>query len=194
MTIKSPTERHFASAKRFRWFWLAGLVLALTQLHGKALAQIQVGSLTRLHGSAVIERRSRSIAAAQPMPIMLGDELQTSAGSEATILLVNGSQLILSDATRIVVDRSIAGPTPDSIVNLLSGKLRSVITLRAGVLPDFEVHTPNAVAAVRGTDFETEYIEGRPCPGFPQCSRYTDVGVYEGIVEVRNPAVPAGKP
>jgi hypothetical protein len=54
-------------------------------------------------------------------------------------------------------------------------------------VPGFEVHTPNAVVSVRGTDFDTEYIEGKPCPGFPQCLRYTDIGVYKGIVEVRNP-------
>jgi hypothetical protein len=57
----------------------------------------------------------------------------------------------------------------------------------AGKPAGFEVHTPNAVASVRGTDFDTEYIEGKPCPGFPQCLRYTDVGVYKGTVAVRNP-------
>jgi FecR protein len=104
-----------------------------------------------------------------------------------TISLVDGSQLTLSESTAIVVDQSVVGPRPaDSIVNLFKGKLRSVINLRGGSLPDFEVHTPNAVAGVRGTDFETEYIEGKPCPGFPRCLRYTDVGVYKGVVEVRN--------
>jgi hypothetical protein len=119
---------------------------------------------------------------------MLGDKLQTSAASEATVVLLDGSELTLSESTTLVIDRSMVGPTgADSVVNLVEGKLRSVINPIGGSLPEFEVHTPNAVAGARGTDFETEYIEGKPCPGFPHCLRYTDVGVYEGIVEVRNP-------
>ena len=43
------------------------------------------------------------------------------------------------------------------------------------------------MVGIRGTDFETEYIAGKPFPGFPQCLRYTDVGVYQGLVEVSNP-------
>jgi hypothetical protein len=195
ISIKLPPEVTLSVQKRSRRFALVGLVLALLCLNGEALAQLKAGLLVRLRGSAMIERGSRSIVAAQAMPILLGDKLETSAGSEATISLIDGSELSLSDSTTIVVDRSMIGPTPaDSIINLFQGKLRSVIHMRVGNVPDFEVHTPNAVVGVRGTDFETEYIEGRPCPGFPQCSRYTDVGVYEGIVEVRNPAVPAGKP
>jgi hypothetical protein len=174
--------------KRSRWLSFAGLMVALACLNGEALGQLQVGSLTRLRGSAVVERGSRSLASTQAMPVLLGDKLKTSAGSDATISLIDGSQLSLSESTTILVDQSMIGPTPaDSVINLFQGKLRSVIHFRAGRLPDFEVHTPNAVAGARGTDFETEYIEGKPCPGFPQCLRYTDVGVYEGIVEVRNP-------
>jgi FecR protein len=172
-----------------RLFWpILGFALLLAVLNGVAVAQIQIGSLTSLRGGAIVERDGHSITAIKAMPIMLGDQLQTSAESEATILLIDGSQLTLSDSSTIVIDPSVVGPRPaDSVVNLFKGKLRSVVNLRGGNLPEFEVHTPNAVIGVRGTDFETEYIEGRPCPGFPQCLRYTDVGVYKGIVEVRNP-------
>jgi ferric-dicitrate binding protein FerR (iron transport regulator) len=181
-------ERPPMSRQRSRWWAILEIVLVLAFLNGEAAAQIRVGSLTGLRGGAIVERGGQSISAALAMPIMLGDELQTSARSEATIALVDGSQLTLSESSTIVIDRSMVGPTPaDSVVNLFKGKLRSIINPRNGSLPQFEVHTPNAVIGVRGTDFETEYIEGRPCPGFPQCLRYTDVGVYKGIVEVRNP-------
>jgi hypothetical protein len=170
----------------FRLWFVLGL--ALTCLNGQAAAQIPVGSITGIRGDAAIERGAHSIPAVLAMPIMLGDQLQTSENSEATILLIDGSELTLSDSTSIVIDRSMVGPTPaDSVVNLFKGKLRSVVNPRGSNLPNFEVHTPNAIIGVRGTDFETEYIAGRPCPGFPQCQRYTDVGVYKGIVEVRNP-------
>jgi ferric-dicitrate binding protein FerR (iron transport regulator) len=119
------------------------------------------------------------------MAVLLADKLETERHSSVTIDLRDGGQLILTEATSLVIDRTVAGA--DSTVDLLRGKLRSVVQIAAGRPPQFEVHTPNAVAAVRGTDFETEYIEGKPCPGFPQCLRYTDVGVYQGTVEVRNP-------
>jgi hypothetical protein len=51
-------------------------------------------------------------------------------------------------------------------------------------VPNFEVHTPNAVVAVRGTKWNTRYQEGTGRPGFPSCKRFTDVEVYEGTVEV----------
>jgi hypothetical protein len=182
------TKRRVIAQKSSRWWLLVELVLVLAYANRVACAQIQVGSLTSLRGAAIIQRSGHSIAAAMAMPIMLGDKLQTSAESEATIALVDGSQLTLSESAAIVVDQSVVGPRPaDSIINLFTGKLRSVINLRGGSWPDFEIHTPNAVAAARGTDFETEFIEGKPCPGFPQCLRYTDVGVYKGVVEVRNP-------
>jgi hypothetical protein len=132
-------------------------------LDGQAATQIRVGSITGVRGDAAIERGTHSIPAVLAMPIMLGDQLQTAAKSEATILLVDGSELTLSDSSMVVIDRSMVGPTPvDSVVNLFKGKLRSVVNPRGGNLPDFEVHTPNAVIGVRGTDFETEYIAGRP--------------------------------
>jgi hypothetical protein len=50
----------------------------------------------------------------------------------------------------------------------------------------FEIHTPNAIAAVRGTDFDTTYSDGAARPGFGGCQRYTDLRVREGVVAVSN--------
>jgi ferric-dicitrate binding protein FerR (iron transport regulator) len=171
-----------------RWWPIISALLLVALFASQAAAQNQIGRLTKLRGIVIIERGGHSLAAAPATKILLGDKLQTAAAAEATITLADGSELTLSGSSEIIIDRSLVGPTAaDPVVNLFKGKLRSVITPLAGTLPEFEVHTPNAVAGVRGTDFETEYIEGRPCPRFPQCLRYTDVGVYRGVVEVRNP-------
>jgi hypothetical protein len=157
-------------------------------LMGQATAQIRVGSIAQVHGNANVERNGRTVPATPTLSIIVGDELKTSRQSELTVQLVDGSELTLSDSTSIVIGRTMMGASRiDSAIALFKGKLHSVVNPTGGSLPNFEIHTPNAVAGVRGTDFETEYIEGKPCPGFPQCLRYTDVGVYEGIVEVRNP-------
>jgi len=147
---------------------------------------VRAGRIKELRGTGEVQRNARSIAATMGMPILLGDKLQTSRQSSLTVELTDGSQLLLSDTSSMVIDRTTTN-TADSMVDLFKGKLRSIVNLVAGKQRAFEIHTPNAVASVRGTDFETEYIEGRPCPGFPRCLRYTDVGVYKGIVEVRNP-------
>ncbi|MBV8362481.1 MAG: FecR domain-containing protein [Deltaproteobacteria bacterium] len=153
---------------------------------GNAVAQVNAGKITELHGTADVQRNGRLIAATPAMPILVGDKLETSRQSSVTIELVDGSQLTLSDASSVVIDRAMTS-TADPMIELFKGKLRSIVNIAAGRLRGFEVHTPNAVASVRGTDFDTQYIEGKPCPGFPQCLRYTDIGVYKGIVEVRNP-------
>ena len=153
---------------------------------GNAVAQVNAGAIKELHGTADVQRNGRLIAATPAMPILVGDKLETSRQSSVTIELSDGSQLTLSDASSIVINRAMTSAA-DSTIELVKGKLRSIVNIAAGKSPGFEVHTPNAVASVRGTDFETEYIEGKPCPGFPQCLRYTDIGVYKGIVEVRNP-------
>jgi hypothetical protein len=153
---------------------------------GNAAAQMTEGTVKELHGIVRIERNGHSIDAAPGIPIVTGDKIETLRRSSVSIELLDGSQLTLSDKSSAVIDRTMRGGT-DSKIDLFKGKLRSIINITAGNRPRFEVHTPNAVAAVRGTDFETEYIEGKPCPGFPECLRYTDVGVYKGIVEVTNP-------
>ncbi len=169
--------------------WKPALLLALMAfLAGRAMAQAPVGTLIGVTGNATVKRGPQTIIASRAMPLMIGDKLQTSGGAELKIALSDGSQLTLAESSVLVIDRSVIGPTSaNSSINLLGGKLRSVIAKRLGNAPIFEVHTPNAVAGVRGTDFETAYIVGKPCPGFPQCFNYTDVGVYEGIVEVSNP-------
>jgi hypothetical protein len=163
------------------WFWLTSFCLARN-----AAAQVSAGTIKELRGSADVQRNGRSIAAVPAMPILVGDKLETSRQSSVVVELVDGGQIILSDASSAVIDRTLTSPA-DSTIDLFKGKLRSIVNIAAGKLSGFEVHTPNAVAAVRGTDFDTQFIEGKPCPGFPQCLRYTDIGVYKGTVEVRNP-------
>jgi hypothetical protein len=86
----------------------------------------------------------------------------------------------------------VGGVRQRTLVRLLGGGVSSLIhtALYRGV-STFEVHTPNATAAVRGTDFDTTYIEGVIRPGYEGCQRYTDVIVREGVVGLSNPANPA---
>ncbi len=174
-----------AKESRLQRFASLPVCLILACLAGNAAAQVRAGTIRELHGAGQIRRNGRVVALATGMPVFAGDRLETPRQSSVTVDLADGSQLVLSDASIVIGDK-IANPA-DPTIELLKGKLRSIVKMVGGKPVEFEVHTPNAAASVRGTEFDTEYIEGKPCPGFPQCLRYTDIGVYKGIVEVRNP-------
>ena len=171
---------------------LLAVVLISVSHAATASAQIRAGSITEIHGLASVQRNGQTNPAALPTAIMEGDKIATAERASVTVALIDGSRLTLSESSSMVIYRAkvepaLVGLANQFFVKLFNGTLGSVVTPVVGRAKQFEVHTPNAVVGVRGTDFKTEYIEGKPCPGFPQCLRYTDVGVYQGIVEVSNP-------
>jgi hypothetical protein len=160
-----------------------------------ALAQEPAGSVTELEGTAKLTRGKQQVNVVIKMPVIVHDRLQTMSKSHLTVTLRGGSQLMLTESSTMVIDDVATNARADSTISLMVGHVRAVVYSTAGATTSkFEVHTPNAVAGVRGTDFETAYIEGKPCPGFPTCLRYTEVDVYKGIVEVRNPTNPKAPP
>lgn len=159
-----------------------------------ALAQQSVGAVTELEGTARLSRGTHEFEVALKMAVIARDRIQTMSKSHLTVTLDGGSQLMLAESSTMVIDDVAAGARANSSISLKLGHLRAVVYPTLGATPNFEVHTPNAVVGVRGTEFETAYIEGKPCPGFPTCLRYTEVGVYKGVVEVRNPANPKAPP
>jgi hypothetical protein len=126
------------------------------------------------------------------MQIKVRDKLRTTAKSKLTVTLRDGSKLVLSESSSYTIDEySIAATTRmRASIALWAGHLRAVVVTALGGVPDFEVHTPNAIAAVRGTEFETAFIADRPCPEDRSCMRYTTVGVFHGTVAVANIANP----
>ena len=158
-----------------------------------AFAQDTVGQVTAVTGSAKLERGGVEVNAAPTMPIKVRDELRTAADSKLTVTFRDGSKLILSDSSSYTIDEySIAATSRiRASIALWAGHLRATVFVAIGAVPDFQVHTPNATTAVRGTEFEIAYITGRPCPEDRSCTRYTTVGVLHGVVAVANIANPA---
>jgi hypothetical protein len=147
-----------------------------------------VGSVTGLAGTVELERNGRKSTPARSSGVLLNDVFTTDRSSSITITLAGGSELQVRQSSSIRIDQNTLNTTTGAyltVVRLLSGKLHSIIpsVVTGG---NFFVLTANAICGVRGTEFETAYIEGKPCPGFPDCVRYTDVGVYKGVVEVRS--------
>jgi hypothetical protein len=107
-----------------------------------------VGKIVALRGTATIERGSAKLNGRVNTGIQGTDAVKTGAGSRAKLLFIDDSVLTLSADSRLVVKEFIyaKGKEGKSVFNLLDGKMRSVVGKTR-----FEVRTPTAVAAARGT-------------------------------------------
>ncbi len=172
---------------------IAVLTFTLTSRCAAAFAQDTVGEVTAVTGVAKLDRGGREVDVSPTMPINLRDRLRTSAKAELTVTLHDGSKLILLESSSYTVDQyaMTAAARVQASIGLWAGHLRAIVNAGVSGVPDFQVNTPNAVAAVRGTEFETAYIADRPCPEDRTCMRYTTVGVFHGVVAVANISNPA---
>lgn len=154
---------------------------------GDALAQTPVGVVTSVAGSAAIQRGANSLTPRVGVQLDQGDRLTTGADGHLEGTLSDNSQFELAEASSMALDQVTVGAGGARVgtrLTLALGALRSAVSSTVGGVPNFEVHTPNAVVAVRGTKWNTRYQESNGRPGFPSCKRFTDVEVYEGTVEV----------
>jgi hypothetical protein len=100
-----------------------------------------------------------------------GTILDTGSG-RLLLRLSDGSEVIVRAHTRLQVQQpSLTDP---SYFQLLLGRIRAFINKRTGGAVPFELGTPTAVIAVRGTQFDVE-VNPR---------NVTEVDVVDGLVEV----------
>jgi len=171
-------------------FVMFGVVLVLFPAHPSfAQTPAAAGSVSAVHGKVTIARTGKTLVAAYGTPVQVGDQILTASGSNVTVTLADGSQLGLEESSTIVVDRNDLNPDGSraaTSINLLGGMLHSVVRHAPGNAPNYQVYTPNASAAARGTDYDTDYQKGVEDKDDKGCREYTDVSVNEGVVEVTN--------
>jgi ferric-dicitrate binding protein FerR (iron transport regulator) len=163
----------------------------------RASAQTTAGTLSAVSGTVTV---TRGTAAAIPgiygMSLQVGDKIATGTGSSATITLSDGTQMELTDSATLVIDKELVsgtGTRESTQVSLLGGVVRSLVRFTPGTPPNYEVHTPNAVAAARGTSYDTQYQNGVANDKYPGCLEFTNVSVFDGTVRVnslKNPSSP----
>jgi len=181
---------------RYSAGFAAGLLVIFALLlasSGLAVAQTTAGSFQSVSGQVQVQRAGgAAIGAAAGVGVNVGDRIITGAGGHAVIILNDQSRLELGPSSSITLDQfTLTGGAPRTRVSLFSGVLRSLVSAASGGAPaDYQVHTPNAVAAVRGTRFDTAYSENVIRPGYQGCEKYTDVSVYQGTVNL----APTGNP
>jgi ferric-dicitrate binding protein FerR (iron transport regulator) len=153
-------------------------------------AQATAGSITAINGNATIARASVILPAAYGAPLQIGDTIATAPNGRVTITLSDNTQLEVTESSTLVLTENVLNPNgtrASTKVTLLGGFVRSLVRFTVGTPPNFEVHTPNAVAAARGTTYDTDYINGAQRKEHKHCREFTDVAVYDGTVEVSNP-------
>ena len=180
----------------------AALFAGLAMFAVGASAQTPVGVVTMVSGSANIQRGTSSLSPKVGMQLDLGDRISTGGNGDLAATLSDHSKLELGESSSMVLDSMVVGTggTVQTRLSLAFGALRSSVLAAAGGVPKFEVHTPNAVVSVRGTEWSTMYHQGLERPGFHACKQFTDVEVFKGTVDVgstltpsaQHQAVPAG--
>src|SRR5205807_1801728 len=149
----------------------------------------------QITGTAQIERGGASIVAAVGMNIELGDRLITNPpDSRVAVALRDQSTLYVDDGGGLLFTEQMfeQGVRTRTRLDVLRGRVRAVVSsaIRDNN-PNFEVHTPNAIVGVRGTDFFVGYSEGDPELGAPTKERSTGIAVIQGETQVANAAVPS---
>jgi len=165
------------------------LFLVLATASAYAQSSAPVGSISAIQGKVTITHAGKTAGAVFGNPVQVGDRIVTAPASNVTVTLSDGTQLALTESSDVVLDKDVLNPDgsrADTSVNLLAGSLRSVVRHAPGNAPNYQVYTPNASAAARGTDYKTDYYRDVDRKDRRGCREYTDVSVDEGVVEVKN--------
>src|SRR3984893_10751525 len=185
------SQRHLTMNKNATLRLLVASAVMLTLfIANSAMAQTPAGSVTTLTGDVRIERGGTTVAATPGMALDVGARVVTAANSRVTITLTDNSKLELDESTSLVIDQQTVGATSrNTKLSLFTGVVRSFVSFTSSPTPNFEVHTPNAVASARGTQYDTS-TDTQERKEYKDCRRFTQVSVYDGTVEVTNATNP----
>ena len=129
--------------------------------------------ITTMNGEVLVIAYQKSAERAAKVGdfIYEGDTVKTSKGGQAAITFTNGAVVKLNQSAEFTID--VTGSVEDigTKIKMKAGKLWSKVRPKS----KFEVNTPIALVAVRGTEFETELFVGR-----------LNLSVFDGIVNVKN--------
>ncbi len=158
-------------------FILLFIVIGLSDF---ALAKDDVGTVVAIRGKAIIDRDKKAIEAKVKDSILLNDTVSTLEASRAKMLFIEDSVLTLGEKSKVVIKEFVYSKNKRgrSIFNLIDGKMRAIVGKT-----NFEVHTPTAVAAARGSVVlaEVTIVDGKIV---------TTLICLEGEFDISIPGVP----
>jgi hypothetical protein len=122
--------------------------------------------------------------------VYIGDKIITGEASMVQLKMVDKAVLDLSCYTVLVIERyALEKGKRASIINLLKGTLHKV-TGAIGHMKDdvYELKTPMASVAVRGTEYALRVYQPKGCSGKLDAEDSMYIRVIKGIVNVHNDA------
>ena len=139
-------------------------------------AQFQPSGVVKLvEGNGIIIRNGIQINLQKKETIIKnGDLIRTNESGKIILTLLGGDNVFLAPDTEIKFKENKKKKELSNIINRnLTLKGRLLAKIRKNLARPIQIRTPNAIVAVKGTEFVTEFIQG-----------ITNVGTIKGLVSM----------
>ena len=139
-------------------------------------AQFQPSGVVKLvEGNGIIIRNGIQINLQKKETIIKnGDLIRTNESGKIILTLLGGDNVFLAPGTEIKFKENKKKKGLSNIINRnLTLKGRLLAKIRNDFSRPIQIRTPNAIVAVKGTEFVTEFIQG-----------ITNVGTIKGLVSM----------
>jgi hypothetical protein len=143
-------------AKCFKPLGLIILILLLPM----SLWAAPIGKISHLEGQVDVTTPDGKIAPVKAAdPVSVGDILRTKAKSKVEVTFEDGNMIFIAERSRLRISKFNSREDQNSTLDLFRGKSRIVVNSIARKSA-IELHTPTAVAGVRGTIWVSTYENG----------------------------------
>ena len=139
-------------------------------------AQFQPSGVVKLvEGNGIIIRNGIQINIQKKETIIKnGDLIRTNESGKIILTLLGGDNVFLAPDTEIKFKENNKKKGLSNIINRnLTLKVRLLAKIRRNLARPIQIRTPNAIVAVKGTEFVTEFIQ-----------QITNVGTIKGLVSM----------
>jgi hypothetical protein len=138
---------------------LSGFVAWASADAEQGMVAVHAGQVAAILGSMHVERLGGEMPLRVGDPLFVGDRLRTQTGDRAKIVLADDAVIDIGSDTELLIEsRHTEADTGEgeSVLILVTGRLRAIAPPGSGAVRRFEVESPAAVA-FRGGDFVVSY-------------------------------------
>ena len=152
------------------------IILSILLLSSPLQAQFQPSGVVKLvDGFGIIIRNGSEIKIQKKETIIKnGDLIRTNFSGKIILTLFGGDDVFIAPDTEIKFKENKSKKGLSNVINRnLTLKGRLLAKIRKNLARPIQIRTPNAIVAVKGTEFVTEFIQG-----------VTNVGTIKGLVSM----------
>ena len=152
------------------------IIFSFLLLSSPLQAQFQPSGVVKLvDGFGIIIRNGSEIKIQKKETIIKnGDLIRTNFSGKIILTLFGGDDVFIAPDTEIKFKENKSKKGLSNVINRnLTLKGRLLAKIRKNLARPIQIRTPNAIVAVKGTEFVTEFIQG-----------ITNVGTIKGLVSM----------